>query len=143
MTTIACDGKTIAGDGLVTGNDMIHDLHCVKVHRLQNGSVAGFAGSAFDVEQAVKFLNDEVKEIDLDESFEAIILHHGGDVECMNNKGRKYRQSTPCASGSGSPFALAAMDLGFSSEEAVKVAIERDIYSGGTIFVKTPSKASA
>ena len=39
------------------------------------------------------------------------------------------------AIGSGGDFALSAMDSGLSAEEAVKVAMKRDVYSGGTITV--------
>ncbi|MEE4626600.1 hypothetical protein V2K62_03170 [Pseudomonas alliivorans] len=37
------------------------------------------------------------------------------------------------AIGSGSAYALAAMDMGASAEEAVKAAMKRDIYTGGTV----------
>jgi len=39
------------------------------------------------------------------------------------------------AFGSGSKFALAAMDHGKSAEDAVKYAMTRDIYSGGKVNV--------
>lgn len=42
-------------------------------------------------------------------------------------------RDTPCACGSGMPFALAAMDMGASAEKAVRVAAGRDVYTGGTI----------
>lgn len=41
--------------------------------------------------------------------------------------------SNPDAIGSGSAYALAAMDMGASAEDAVKAAMKRDIYTGGTI----------
>lgn len=36
------------------------------------------------------------------------------------------------AIGSGSAYALAAMDMGASADEAVRAAMKRDIYTGGT-----------
>jgi hypothetical protein len=39
----------------------------------------------------------------------------------------------PDAIGSGSAFALAAMDMGASAEEAVHAAMKRDIYTGGKV----------
>jgi len=39
----------------------------------------------------------------------------------------------PDAIGSGAPYALAAMDMGASAEDAVRAAMKRDIYTGGTI----------
>lgn len=42
-------------------------------------------------------------------------------------------RSNADAIGSGSAYALAAMDMGASAEEAVKAAMKRDIYTGGTV----------
>ncbi|WKW34386.1 proteasome subunit beta [Pseudomonas viridiflava] len=39
----------------------------------------------------------------------------------------------PDAIGSGAAYALAAMDMGASAEEAVSAAMKRDIYTGGTV----------
>jgi 20S proteasome alpha/beta subunit len=41
--------------------------------------------------------------------------------------------SNPDAIGSGAAYALAAMDMGASAEDAVRAAMKRDIYTGGTI----------
>ncbi|MFA7892982.1 proteasome subunit beta [Pseudomonas putida] len=41
--------------------------------------------------------------------------------------------SNPDAIGSGSAYALAAMDMGASAEEAVRAAMKRDIYTGGKV----------
>ena len=41
--------------------------------------------------------------------------------------------SNPDAIGSGSPFALTAMDMGASAEEAVTMAAKRDSCTGGKI----------
>ncbi|MDD2046117.1 proteasome subunit beta [Pseudomonas putida] len=41
--------------------------------------------------------------------------------------------TNPDAIGSGAPYALAAMDMGASAEDAVRAAMKRDIYTGGKI----------
>ncbi|MNJ79145.1 hypothetical protein D3C77_770710 [compost metagenome] len=41
--------------------------------------------------------------------------------------------ANPDAIGSGAPYALAAMDMGASAEDAVRAAMKRDIYTGGKI----------
>lgn len=48
--------------------------------------------------------------------------------------------ANPDAMGSGTPYALAAMDMGASAEEAVRAAMKRDVYTGGVIrtFTVTP-----
>lgn len=41
--------------------------------------------------------------------------------------------ANPDAIGSGSAYALVAMDMGASAEEAVRAAMRRDIYTGGKV----------
>ena len=41
--------------------------------------------------------------------------------------------SNPDAIGSGAAYAVAAMDMGASAEDAVKAAMKRDIYTGGEV----------
>lgn len=54
--------------------------------------------------------------------------------------------ANPDAIGSGSAYALAAMDMGASAEDAVRAAMKRDIYTGGrvrTMRVEQHGKASS
>ncbi len=144
MTTIACDGKMIASDGLVTGNGMIHETNCRKAFRLKDGSVVGMAGSVYFHDQMLEFLNDERDTIDFDETgFEALQLMPDGTCYCYDNKGRRYVQSVPCASGSGAAYALTAMYLGRNVAEAVGIASKLDTGSGGTIFIEAPEIATS
>ncbi len=39
------------------------------------------------------------------------------------------------SAGSGGDYAITAMDLGLSAKDAVKMAIKRDVYSGGRVRV--------
>jgi ATP-dependent protease HslVU (ClpYQ) peptidase subunit len=133
MTTIATDGFDMAGDGLVTGNGLKHMNDCRKVHRLKSGAVVGFSGCAFVYDEALEYLNGDREEIDFGEGFEAIILHAPGHCECMDGKGRRYRQSVPCVTGSGGAVALGAMAAGASPAEAVAIAIRYDGATGGEI----------
>lgn len=139
MTTIACDGKIIAGDGMVTGNGMIHSTETAKVFRLNSGSVVGFSGSIFLHNDALAFLNGDLPSIDLGDDFEAVILHPGGRCECMDGKGRRYEQPIPCVTGSGSAVALGAMKAGKDAFEAVKIACGVDTGTGGICTYMTPA----
>jgi len=143
MTTIACDGKMIAADGLVTGNGIIHARNCQKVFLLRDGRVVGFTGSAFDIGDALDFLNGDKEELSASEGFEAIILHHDGTVVCTDEKGRRYPQSVPCVSGSGGSIALGAMAAGKDAFEAVKIAAEIDTHSGGKCMAIRPMAEGA
>ena len=52
-------------------------------------------------------------------------------------------QANPDAIGSGAPYALAAMDMGASAEDAVRAAMKRDIYTGGKIRAMSISLGEA
>lgn len=52
-------------------------------------------------------------------------------------------QANPDAIGSGAPYALAAMDMGASAEDAVRAAMKRDIYTGGKIRAMSISPGEA
>ncbi len=43
--------------------------------------------------------------------------------------------ANPDAIGSGSAYALAAMDMGANAEDAVRTAMKRDIYTGGKVVM--------
>jgi hypothetical protein len=79
---------------------------------------------------ALAYLNGDAESLEVGEEFEAVILHPSGECECMDSKGRRYPQSIPTATGSGTPFALAAMDAGLTAEQAVHIASKRDCYTG-------------
>ncbi len=138
MTTIACDGKSIAGDCKVTGNGMIHSVTTPKVFKLANGSVVGISGTVYFYSEAVRFLNGELDAIDFGNEFEAIILHADGRAECMDGKGRRYEQPSPCATGSGTAAALAAMAMGADAAQAVRISMAIDMGTGGALTVLTP-----
>ena len=67
MTTIACDGEMIAGDGLITGNGMAHEFDFEKVWRLSSGVVVGYTGSAYQKAPLNDFLEGTSDKLDLDE----------------------------------------------------------------------------
>ncbi|RIJ09882.1 proteasome subunit beta [Pseudomonas sp. 91RF] len=51
--------------------------------------------------------------------------------------------SNPDAIGSGAQYALAAMDMGASAEDAVRAAMKRDIYTGGQVRTVIINKGMA
>lgn len=48
--------------------------------------------------------------------------------------------ANPDAIGSGYAYAIAAMDMGASAEDAVRAAMKRDIYTGGAVRTVTIKK---
>lgn len=135
MTTIATDGQTMAGDGLVTSGNVIFGSNIVKVFQLKDGRLAGICGSAYHAGPFCEWLNQGGEPPELDDNFEALVLMADGSCRSYDHKGRWIAEELPTACGTGREFALAAMDLGASPEEAVEAAAKRDTCTGGKITV--------
>lgn len=135
MTTIATDGKSMAGDGFVTGNDLIHSTTEIKVRKLSDGRIVGIAGSAYAHVLFVPWLENGGDPPELTDDFEALVLHPGGRCQSFNHKCLAIEQPTPAVTGSGGALALGAMLAGASPERAVAIACERNMGTGGTVTV--------
>jgi ATP-dependent HslUV protease subunit HslV len=136
MTTIACDGFSMAGDGYITSGDTVIDTECRKVFRLKDGTLVGFAGNSYYWNVILRYLNGEASvwpEVDSD--FGVMTLNTDGEIYLYDHKGRKWKRPAPAAIGTGRAFALGAMDAGKFAEDAVRIACNRDTHSGGTIKV--------
>lgn len=136
MTTIATDGKTMAGDGLVHDHcDTIVANDLPKVHRMTDGRIVGGAGNRHEVSSWIDWL-ERGKDGDCpitSDRFCGLILQHDGSCLWVDHKGREEPTPLPCAIGSGQDYAFGAMDAGVGPIRAVEIACERDIYSGGKI----------
>lgn len=133
MTTVATDGKTMAADRLVTGDGIIHGT-VTKLHRLEDGSVMGLCGSAFQYDQFAAWYNSGRAEgLHVADEMEALVLHPDGTVSCYNQHGYSFKHSLPASCGSGCSIAYGAMEAGASPMEAVEIACKRDIRSGGGV----------
>lgn len=152
MTTIAVKDGIMVGDGRCSlGSTVIKD-DMVKVFWINNHLMGG-AGRARSISTFAQWLqkhtdytivNQEVGDlVDLippvlqdDEEFTALVLTPDKQVLMYDgNVALNLGHDVPASIGSGSVFALAAMDAGASSEDAVKIAMKRDVYSGGEITV--------
>ena len=142
----------MVGDGRCSlGSTVIKD-DMVKVFWINNHLMGG-AGRARSISTFAQWLqkhtdytivNQEVGDlVDLippvlqdDEEFTALVLTPDKQVLMYDgNVALNLGHDVPASIGSGSVFALAAMDAGASAEEAVKIAMKRDVYSGGEITV--------
>lgn len=152
MTTIAYKNGIMSGDGRMSLGDMIIKDNTEKVFWVNNHLV-GVCGRARAINTFVTWLqkmtdyhivNQEVGElVDLvppaledDEGYSALVVTPSRQVLMYEgNTPIDMGLDVPMSVGSGSCFALAAMKAGNSAEEAVKVACELDVYSGGEITV--------
>lgn len=152
MTTIAVKDGIMVGDGRCSlGSTVIKD-DMVKVFWINNHLMGG-AGRARSISTFAQWLqkhtdytivNQEVGDlVDLippvlqdDEEFTALVLTPDRQVLMYDgNVALNLGHDVPASIGSGSVFAIAAMDAGASAEEAVKIAMKRDVYSGGETTV--------
>lgn len=135
MTTIAYKDGVIAYDSRQTRNDRIVSDNCLKCKVVEG--VSFFLSGAVCDEKALiaayfgtsSLVPVECSGYVVDDGKLMMIGH--------DDKTGIWRQdldpSNPDAIGSGAPYAIAAMDMGASAEEAVREAMKRDIYTGGTI----------
>lgn len=138
MTTIATDGKSMAGDGVRLHFDTIITTNARKVCRMQDGRIVGTAGDVAFGLAMVEWLGSDEAKPDLPSGSEGtiLILHPGGSASVIDKHGKEIPVMLPCAIGSGADIALGAMLAGASPAEALEIAISRDTGSGGTITVE-------
>ena len=152
MTTIAWDGTTLAADSQSTAGSMICSLNEKKIICPSHGEswsvgsvrvlAVGMSGDCGVEEEFIDALKagltykTELLEMS---SFTAIIVT--GKNACFlvfKDEGKKHAKicshGGSYAVGSGGDIARAAMALGKTAQEAVHLACELDVYSGGDVI---------
>lgn len=135
MTTIAWDGRTLAGDRLVVQGTAVFG-QARKVHRLPDGRLLGVAGPLAAFGAVMLWLRDGGdRPKDWPEQMEVIEVLPSGHVRSHEAMGVIAMERGPQVLGSGGKFALAAMALGKTAEEAVRLAARLDTCTGSRIDV--------
>jgi ATP-dependent protease HslVU (ClpYQ) peptidase subunit len=134
MTTIACDGQLMAGDGLVTREGMIVGQGVAKVWRARDGAILGGAGTyGFDKALTAWWEAGAEGAFPHGKEINALILKPDGSCLFVGDCGYPTEQELPTAIGSGCEYALGAMDAGATAEQAVAIAAKRNPTTGGKI----------
>lgn len=136
MTTIVYDHKRreIAIDSRITcGSRIDSDSYDKTIQR--SGAVWFLGGVSAETELFVdSFIAGETgKEYEV-----CALVAEGGNVyHCSYNNGRPLKNLLTYSDsiGSGSDYAIAAIDMGANAEDALKAAIRRDVYTGGNVRV--------
>lgn len=132
MTTIATDGKSMAGDRLTHANCyLVADMQ--KVFRAPSGVIFGASGDAVS---CIKFRDFMLKGGDwpeLSEDFHALLLNVDGTVDWIDKHRTPVRYAVPAAIGSGCELAIGAMLAGAYPVKAVHIAASRDRCSAGEV----------
>jgi len=139
MTTIAYRNGVLAVDGQATRSNIIVELDARKWHKCKDGTIIAFTG---DLQKFHPFIDwvengrDHANKPNMafgdDESCQGIVVTEHAVYE-YDKDGFSIIHDEFAAWGSGAPFALTAMVLGYGAVDAVKVASKLDIYTGGTI----------
>ncbi len=135
MTTIAYKDGVIAYDSRQTRGGAIVSDDCLKCE-IVNGVSFFLSGCVCDERALIAAIFGTPSKTPVECSGYVI-----DDGKLMlighDDKTGLWRQpldlSNADAIGSGSAYALAAMDMGASAEEAVHAAMKRDIYTGGKV----------
>lgn len=132
MTTVAYRDGVLAGDGRVTIGDMVVTNKQRKVHRLSGGRLFGWSGSLEDGERLLMSIKADEALPSLG-NITALMIHPDGAIELFEGALWVRRPMPYYALGSGSPYAIGAMDAGATAVEAVRIGIKRDTGSGGSV----------
>lgn len=134
MTTIATDGKSMAGDGLECEGNTITGRSVVKVERLPDGRIVGVSGRFTDAIAFRRWLTEGGAKPKVGE-MGALVLCPDGTVLWYDKALEPLPSEIPAAVGCGMDHALTAMDAGCAPERAVELAALRDPRTGGNISV--------
>lgn len=129
MTTIAFDGRTLAGDtqcSMFRGNG-------TKAFRLKDGSLFGSCGQIQDGVAVREWLENGGEKPKVEDGFHAIVVKDGKLFSLENKLVHMEQRRAFFAIGSGRDYAMAAMFLGNTAADAVRVAHEFDVDTGDEV----------
>ena len=136
MTTIATDGKSMAGDSLSSANGMVKAWRR-KIHRAPDGRIFGCCGLSTEALKFTRYMLDGGERPILSDDFAALVLNIDGTVHWLDKELEPLNQNLPAAIGSGCELAQGAMLAGKTPREAVEIACIVDRNSGGDIHAET------
>lgn len=132
MTTIAWDGKTLAGDTFADRGGLKYHVEAKVFDIPEVGVLFGGAGNLRDVLAVRDWLAKKIEKPTVSD-FAGIIVR-AGSVGLMEDSLAELPLPFPkFAVGSGRDFAIAAMRLGSTAREAVELACEFDTFSAAPI----------
>ncbi|MCV4285082.1 Ntn hydrolase family protein [Pseudomonas capsici] len=135
MTTIAYKDGVIAYDTRQTRNSTIVSDNCSKC-QVVDGVSFFLSGAVCDERALIAAYFGTPSPVPVECSGYAV---DGGKLMLVGHCDKtgiwklELDPANPDAIGSGSAYALAAMDMGASAEGAVRAAMKRDIYTGGKV----------
>lgn len=135
MTTIAWDGKTLAGDRQTNMGKTPIARTKVYAHTECKGQIdylIGCSGITADCQAFILwYINGQGKRPAFDD-LSAIVIRPGGSIAHYAESENVHDMGVLpyWAIGSGADFALGALAYGATAEEAIEIATKLDIYTG-------------
>lgn len=148
MTTIAYDGQCLAADTQCHADGMRLGL-VQKIWRLADGRLFGACGDNSACEATYAWLHAgghpaDKPTLKTEQGFNGLLIALDGQVTFLDPELVPLTIVAPWyALGSGREFAMGALAAGKSAPEAVRIALQFDIYSGGpidTLVLKDPAR---
>ncbi len=136
MTTVIVAKNMIAADSLLSRSNEVYDINCGSVRKIvvYGNAVVGFAGSYGLLPDAVKYIFGMLEEKP-EGSWTILKLHEDGSiVEHYGDVGFTTSIPSPAVAGTGGVFAKAAYLAGAGPIQAIQVASEIDLFSGGSFI---------
>ena len=147
MTTVAFDGRSMAGDRLYACGGSPLRGPVPKIRRLMFNGVPAVAGGSGTLEYANALLDwlqagspqgrEPMLPPDPDDGATVIVATADMVYTYSNSTTPIALGKIQWASGSGANYALGAMKAGVSAKRAVEIACELDLYSGAGVDVLT------
>ncbi|KQQ60141.1 proteasome subunit beta [Pseudomonas sp. Leaf127] len=135
MTTIAYKDGVIAYDNRQTRGDRIVSDSCSKCEKV-NDVLFFLSGAVCDEKALIAAYFGTPSPAPVECSGYVVDAGKLMMVGHANKTGiwkQELDPANPDAIGSGAAYAMAAMDMGASAEDAVRAAMKRDIYTGGKV----------
>lgn len=146
MTTVALDGISVASDSQrVCGSERV-DLATKKIKKV-DGHLFAFTGDYGIFEPAIDwYLNkdadpEKAPKVSKDGNWRLLVIRSDGIMSYTDTVPYGEPFPYPQAFGSGASYALTAMRLGKTAEEAVKIAAEFDVWTAGPVQVVNIAEA--
>ena len=142
MTTVCWDGETLAADKRATIGGLYRTT--TKIYRV-GSSLAGFTGSGVQCREMLAWARGGFRKAkfpdiqrDVESSITLLVIRQNGVIQAYEHTPHAITyEDKQFAIGSGRDYALAAMRLGKSAEEAVLLAAEFDPGTGNGVDVLT------
>lgn len=151
-TTIAWSGTEIAADSQSTGSHTKYHSAVPKImySKTRHATIAAAGDVAVTAPIKKFFMSTDkpLSEYQLpvtagDGSFAVLVIYDDGSAEIyLTNLTAPTPVEAPFAVGSGEDFAMAAMLCGKTAKEAVEVAEQLDLFTGGRVVVLPAPRAT-